>query len=145
MKNAFFGVLCSAFVFGVLFWMTTKRTVHAAVLTAPPAGRFQLVQLHPSSNTEWSGILDTETGCTWVFQSNDPDNPKITEQHIKFYFQILGRNSFGFVNFDPTDYTDVTFSPDNTPNYQDALSELSRVQKACSQARLQALTAAGSH
>lgn len=143
MKNMLYGVLCSAFVFALLSWVTTKRTVHAAVMTAPAKGRFELVQLHPSSGVEWSAILDTETGCTWVYESADPDDPKITNQNYKFYLQILGRNSFGLVNFDPLEYTELKINEDKPADYAPAMSEIARVQRACSEARLQALAAAG--
>jgi hypothetical protein len=143
MKNMLYGALCGAVVFAALTWATTKMTVHAAVQTAPPQGRFQLVQLHPNTDTEWSGILDTETGCTWLFESSNPDDPKITNQAYKYYLQALGAHSFGLLNFDPGEYMVPKMNEDKTVDYTPQLAEIIRVQKACSQARLQALAAAG--
>ena len=143
MKNMLLGILLTALVFSVLAWATTKRTVHAEVLTAPPAGRFQLVQLHPAAGIEWSGILDTETGCTWVFSTNSPNDPKITNEAYKSYLQVLGEHDFELVNYNPMEYTIGKTNPDNTMNYTPYVSEITRVQFACSHARLHALDAAG--
>lgn len=143
MKNMLFGILLSAMFFGLLQWATTKRTVHAEVLTAPPAGRFQLVQLHPNADTEWSGILDTETGCTWLFTTNDADNPQIKSKAWKIWLQLLGQHSFDVVNYDPGDYATPGTNPDNTVDPSPYIKELSRVSSACSKARLQALSSAG--
>jgi hypothetical protein len=145
MKNVLYGALCSAMVFAALLWGMARKPVHAAVLTSPPEGRFQLVQLHPSAGTEWSGILDTETGCTWVFTTNNPDDPKITDQSYKLYLDVLGGNSFDLVNFNPNDYTAPTLKSDNTLDRGPYMREIGRVQAECSQARLTALRAASAH
>jgi hypothetical protein len=144
MKNMLYGVLFSAFVFAALSWATTKRTVHAEVLTAPPAGRFELIQLHPSAGIEWSGILDTETGCTWAYVTSNPDETKAAESY-KGYLQFLGQNNFQLVNFNPVEYTVLGINSDRTANFQPAIEEIGRVQRACSKARLQALSSAGGH
>ncbi|MGH9353817.1 MAG: hypothetical protein ACRD2G_16920 [Terriglobia bacterium] len=145
MRNVFYGALCGAFVFAMLSWVTTKKAVHAEVLTAPPAGRFQLVQLHPSQGSTWSAILDTETGCTWVYTTNNVDDPKITFKPYKFYLQVLGQNFWGAVNYDPTEYMFLKTNSDGTVDYTPQFREITRVQAACSRARLQALSAAGGH
>lgn len=46
------------------------------------------------------------------------------------------------VNFDTMDYVAPTLKSDKTVNYADPVEEISRVRKACSQARLQAFAAA---
>lgn len=33
----------------------------------PQVQRFQIVQLHKTTDTIWSGLLDTQTGCAWIF------------------------------------------------------------------------------
>lgn len=146
MRNIICGALCGAFVFAALSWATAKRTVHAEILTTPPAGRFQLVQLHPSADNEWSGVLDTETGCTWVFTTGNPSDPSITNQDERSYLQILGQNAFELVNYDTSGYTrTLKLKPDKSgvvADYGPAIEELLRVDRACSQARLLALKAA---
>lgn len=135
-----YGAFCGALVFAVLSWLSPRTSVGAAVLSTPPEGRFQLVQLHQNASSEWSAVLDTETGCTWVYQTS-PDDPDMAPAY-KSYIQILGDHSFGLINFDTTDYAGITFDSDNKANYASPLNEISRVQRECSQARLQALKAA---
>ncbi len=139
MSNALCGALCGVLVFAVLSWTAPLRIVKGAVLSSPPEGRFQLVQLHPSAESEWSGILDTETGCTWIFVTNNPDDPKITNPSYKMYLQVLGTNGFSLVNFDTTEYTYPALNSDKQIDYSKPLKEITRVQDACSQARLLAL------
>jgi hypothetical protein len=146
MKNVLYGALCGALIFGALIWVTPRQITRAAVLAAPPEGRFELVQLHPSSGVEWSGMLDTETGCTWVYTTNNPDDPKITNQSLKPYLEALGQNSWDAINYDATEYTNtLKLKPDKSgveSDYTAALLELVRTQSACARARLQALSAA---
>ena len=99
----------------------------------------------PTASTEWSAILDTETGCTWVYTTNNADDPKISDQSYKLYLQILGGNSFDLVNFDPSDYAHATLNSDQTLDRSPYIKEIGRVAAACSQARLGALTAASAH
>lgn len=139
-RNAFYGALCGAIVFGLLFWAAPRAATRAAVLSTPPEGRFQLVQLHPNADSEWSAVLDTETGCTWVYQKSS-DDPNMVPAY-KSYIQILGDHAFGLVNFDTTDYAAIAFDTNNQANYARPIDEISRVQHECSQARLQALKAA---
>lgn len=151
MRNLFFGAFCGVLVFAGLSLWTARRSVNAAVLASPPAGRFDIVQLHPNTDTEWSGILDTETGCTWVFSTNNPDDPQIKSEQYKFYLQVLGTHSLNLVNFDPSDYISAELTsqggsttqvPGTAVSYQKPLAELSRVQSLCSRARVQALEVA---
>ena len=51
MRNLFFGAFCGVLVFAGLSLWTARRS--AAVLASPPAGRFDIVQLHPNTDTEW--------------------------------------------------------------------------------------------
>lgn len=141
LRNMFYGALCGAVMFGTLSWLSPRKSVGAAVLSTPPAGRFQLVQLHPNADSEWSAILDTETGCTWVYEQNNADDPKVVPAY-KTYLEVLGTHSLGLVNFDAIDYTAPTFDKDNQPDYAPLTNEISRVAGACSQARLRALRAA---
>ncbi len=106
-RNALYGALCGALIFAALSWAIPKKAVSAAVLATPPEGRFELVQLHPSSGTEWSGILDTETGCTWVYTSQTPPTdaevnaaPEGQQRAYKSYLQVLGSNYFSIVGYD---------------------------------------------
>lgn len=149
MKNVLYGALCGALVFGALNWVTGRKEVHGAVLTAPPEGRFQLVQLHPSAASEWSGILDTETGCTWLFAANNPDDPTITDKDYKLYLQVLGRHAFETVHYDPSDYISPQLSPVKTNYGSYTRTDYAPLRKAiwdegadCSQARQLALKAA---
>lgn len=145
MKNALYGMLFGSLTFGALAWSIPRQAVRAAPLPAPPEHRFELVQLHPSTDTEWSAILDSETGCIWVYTTNNADDPKITDQGYKNYLSVLGRNSFDLVNFDATDYLPPSFASDNKPNYVASAQELARVQSLCSQARLRALQSESIH
>jgi hypothetical protein len=106
-KNALYGALCGLLVFAILFWTVPKKTVRAAVLATPPEGRFELVQLHPSTGTEWSGILDTETGCTWVYATQTPPTdaevsaaPEGEQRGYKSYQQMRGRYFFASAPYD---------------------------------------------
>jgi hypothetical protein len=105
-KNALYGALCGALVFAVLSWAAPKKAVSAAVLAAPPEGRFELVQLHPSSGVEWSGILDTETGCTWTYTTQKPPTAaeisaatEGEQRAEKGYRQALGSNYFRIIEY----------------------------------------------
>ena len=107
MKNYLYGVLCGTLAFAVLSWATPPKVTKAAVLSAPPEGRFQLVQLHATSESEWSGILDTETGCVWVYTSQTPPTdaevsaaPAGEQRTYKSYQQVLGPNFFSIVGYD---------------------------------------------
>lgn len=107
MKSLFYGGLCGVVILGVLSWGVPRRSAQAAILSTPPAGRFQLVQLHPNSETEWSGILDTETGCTWVYTSQTPPTddevsaaPAGEQRAYKVYQQALGGNFLSVVAYD---------------------------------------------
>jgi hypothetical protein len=53
-------------------------TAPALPLYAIP--RFQVVQLHPTAASEWSGLLDTQTGCTWAYATGE--NSEHTWQFI---------------------------------------------------------------
>lgn len=109
MRGMLFGILLSASVFAILSWATTKRTVHAEVLTAPPAGRFQVVRLHAQSGAELSGVLDTETGCTLAYVSSvRNEEPNGGSEQAKrllagehAYLMLLGGGLgfFGAVNY----------------------------------------------
>lgn len=138
MRNVLYGVLFGVLVSAGFSWWTARKTVRAAALTSPTPGRFEMVQLHPSAGIEWSGILDTETGCTWVYETSNPQDTQITQQY-EFYLQVLGDHSFGLVNFDPTEYGFLTLNSHAQADYSGALKEISRVQTACSEARLAAL------
>jgi hypothetical protein len=63
----------------------------APTTPVPPvyaAPRFQIVELHPSAASEWSGLLDTQTGCTWVYA----DTPG-TEKEYVWDFIAVDANS----------------------------------------------------
>lgn len=154
MRNILYGALSSALLFAAFAWWTAKPAVHAAILSVPPAGRFQIVQLHPNTNTEWSGILDTQTGCTWVLTKNDAEDPTIKLAAYKEYLQVLGDHSFDLVNFDATDYVSAdlkqqggsaTQVPGTTVDYTKPIRELSRIQQMCSQSRVEALVTTTTH
>lgn len=144
-RGIFFGVIGTVLAFaGLSLMWHPSVAARAEVLTTPPAGRFELVNLHPNANSEWSGVLDTETGCVWVFGKNDPNDPAITSQPYKSYLQILGNQSFDVVNFDAMDYvTPQTGTGGQT--YAPDIREINRVQTLCSNARVQAIEAAATH
>jgi hypothetical protein len=145
-NNCLYGALCGALVFAVLSGAAPKKAVSAAVLASPPEGRFELVQLHPNAGSEWSGILDTETGCTWVYSSQtqeDIDQTKISNPSWSTYRSTLGTHFFSSVAFDPDDYMTPTLLPNNNKvNGVPYATELARVAELCSKSRLQALQAA---
>ena len=106
-KNTLYGAMCGLLVFVISIWIVPKKTVGAAVLATPPEGRFEIVQLRPNGATEWSGILDTETGCVWTYFSQTPPTdaeanaaPEGEQRAMKSYRQVLGSNYFGIVGYD---------------------------------------------
>jgi hypothetical protein len=151
-KNALYGALCGALVFAVLSWAAPKKAVSAAVLAAPPEGRFELVQLHPSSGVEWSGILDTETGCTWTYTTHTPPTdaevkaaPEGPLRDLKSYYNMLGSVPvFEMAEYDPS--TEPAMSRPGEPKPSSvlvALASTSMTEKSyCNQARQNALRAA---
>jgi len=151
MKNMLYGVLCSTLLFALLTWWTVRGAVHAAAPTAPSltAGRFELVQLHPNAGSQWSGILDTETGCVWAYASQTlPASPKTS---LEAYKAVLGEHFFEIHPFDAMDYVSpgpAGTTPSTGPvlNFSEPLAELSRVAALCNKARVKALetAAAGS-
>lgn len=152
MRNVFYGTLCGVLVFVALSWATGGRTVKAAVLASPPEGRFEPIQLHPNSASEWSGILDTETGCVWAYASQTP--PSSPKTSYEFYQSALGQHAFAIVNFDASEYVspEITSTggssstmPRSTTNYSKTIGELARVTGLCDRVRIQALEAAAAH
>ncbi len=107
MKNWIAGILSGVAAFAILSWATPKAVTKASVLSVPPEGRFQLVQLHASSAAEWSAILDTETGCAWAYTSQTPPTdadvsaaPEGEQRAYKTYQQALGTNFLAIVDYD---------------------------------------------
>lgn len=149
MRNMILASLSGALVFAGLSWWTARPSVHAAVLTAPPAGRFELIQLHPNAASEWSGILDTETGCVWVYATATlPDSPKTS---FEVYQALRGSHFFELVNFDASDYAypepvsqggTTAHLPSTVIDFSKPYSELQRVSVLCNQARVGAMEAA---
>jgi hypothetical protein len=138
--NVISGILCGALAFGVLSWSTAKQT-RAAVLSTPPAGRFELVQLHESAASEWSAVLDTETGCTWTYTSNTPpDSPKTT---FEFYNVLRGTHFFENVAYETTGYVLPVVPSGGQPDYSKPIAEISRIDALCNRVRVQALEMAG--
>lgn len=140
MKGLVYGVLAGAVVFGALSWATAKRTVHATVLPAPLAGRFQIVQLHPSSGNEWSGILDTETGCTWVYYSQTV--PASAKTPSDLFYAARGSNFFGLEHFDPMDYAPPKKNGGDAGLYNEMTGLIVKEGDLCSRSRINALRAA---
>jgi type IV secretory pathway TrbD component len=68
MRNMLYGTLCGALVFGALSWATTRKTVHAAVLTAPPEGRtapecrYRMVRHFGHRNRVYLGLHHKQPG-----------------------------------------------------------------------------------
>jgi hypothetical protein len=149
-KNALYGALCGALVFAVLSWAAPRKAVSAAVLTSPPEGRYELVQLHPSSGTEWSGILDTETGCTWAYVSQTPPTdaeisaaPAGTQRAQKIYLRTLGGNYFGSLGYNFTGSGLILPGEQKPSNIGESeIATLNTEQFYCAQARQNALQAA---
>lgn len=138
MRQMLYGTLCGVVVFLALSWAITSRTVRAAVPTAPPEGRFEVIQLHPSHDEQWSGILDTETGCVWVYASQTPpSSPQTAEDH---YVAAEGPNVFESVDYGTLPYTPLT--KDGSADYLAATMEIIRVESLCDRTRVQALEAA---
>ncbi|MGB7282681.1 MAG: hypothetical protein WBE13_10500 [Candidatus Acidiferrum sp.] len=152
-KNTLLGMTCGALTFTCLSLATPKKIANAAALDVPTRGRFELVQLHPSSGTEWSGVMDTETGCVWVYSSQTPPTdaevsaaPEGEQRAQKIYRQTLGSNFFAIVGYDDNG------PPMNLPGMKTAstisgteFSTLATEQYYCDQARQKALLAAASH
>jgi len=139
-KNTLYGAMCGLLAFAVLSWAAPKKGVRAAVLSAPPEGRFQLVQLHPSSRTEWSGILDTETGCTWLLTSN-PSVSASAKTNDELFLHLEGPQFFQIVNFDAVEYGFYPVRKGNVTDFTSPEKEMSRVAGLCDKGRLQALQA----
>jgi hypothetical protein len=149
-KNVLYGALCGALVFMALSWTTARKTVRAAVLTEPPEGRFELVQLHPNQGNTWSGILDTETGCTWVYTSQTPPTdaevsaaPEGEQRTDKIYRQALGSNYFESVGYGYNGATMTVPGAQKPSAFAEAkFSTLATEVLYCDEARLNALRAA---
>lgn len=149
MKNALCGALCGALVFSVLSWVAPRKTANAAVLATPPEGRFELVQLHPNATAQWSGILDTETGCTWVYTSQTPPTDaevsaaKGDAMITAMYGQQLGSHYFGNVGYEYSDSDLSRAEPGKPPTSGESkLVTLAAEEFYCNQARQHALQAA---
>jgi len=143
MRQTLYGTLCGAVVFLVLSWATAKRTVQAAVLTKPPEGRFELVQLHPSQGNTWSGVLDTETGCVWGYTSQIVPSPKTANQSLDDYLIEQGSNFFEPVPFDTSSYIQIVqTAKGKPPDFTPRTWELDRVESLCDRSRVEALEAA---
>jgi hypothetical protein len=150
MKSAAYGALCGVMVFAVLSWTAPEKSVNAAVLDAPANGRFELVQLHESSASEWSGILDTETGCAWVYASQTTPTdmevnsaPEGEQRDYKLYRQVLGNNYFENVGYDDNG-PDMSLSGGEKPATIAGrqFATLAAEEYYCNQARQSALRAA---
>lgn len=153
MKNYLYGALCGAIVFFVLSWAVPRKIAKAAVLSAPPEGRFQLVQLHPNANTEWSAVLDTETGCSWVYESQTPPTDAEVDaaaagepRAYKSYEQSLGNNFFSIVGYDDNGPT-MTLAGQARPSTVAGglFSTLATEEYYCNEARQSAIRAAAAH
>ncbi len=110
---------------------------------APNAqGRFQSILLHPSAGSEWSGILDTQTGCVWVYASEQvPAKPSTPGELLT---AERGANYFGIVAFDPMDYVQLTIGADKEPDFSPALAGINQETRACSAIRRSAMGLGGS-
>ena len=65
-------VIFALLALALLTFVPTKgqapaRTQVPASQTLPVCAtpRFQAIQLHPNAGSEWSGLVDTATGCVW--------------------------------------------------------------------------------
>lgn len=121
----------------------STRTVDAPALSRPQtAARFELVQLHPNATSYWSGILDTQTGCMWVYASQTPPaSPKTSSEG---YRAVLGEHFLELVPFDATDYIapGAPQSTDSGLDFSKPMEEVSRIAALCNKARIRALEAA---
>lgn len=141
-RGIFFGVIGTVLAFAGISLMR-RPSVRAEVLTAPPAGRFEIIELHQSASRAWSGVLDTETGCVWAYSHNDGPDASVTGTE-KTYIQVLGEDSFELVNFDPLNYIAPQIGP-GAQAYGPEIREINRVQALCSNARVQAIEGAATH
>lgn len=108
------------------------------------AGRFELVQLHPNADSLWSGVLDTQTGCVWIFASQKP--PASPKTSPELYRAVVGEHLFQMVAYDATEYvsshSSAASNAGTVGDFSEAIQELGRVTTLCNKARVQALEAA---
>jgi hypothetical protein len=144
-KSVFYGVLSGVLIFAALTWLEPRQAARAAILATPPAGRFELVQLHSSAASEWSGVLDTETGCVWVYAGQGEPASDATASY-KAYEQILGSHFLATINYDASDYVNPAI--ENGKVSEDYMSpaamELGKVARLCNESRVRALEGADS-
>ncbi|MHB8487053.1 MAG: hypothetical protein ACYDCM_15185 [Candidatus Acidiferrales bacterium] len=160
-KNAFYGALCGVLVFSALNWMQLRQSARAAAPVSPQAqeGRFEAVQLHAGAEVGWSGILDTETGCTWIYRippqlthSNPPKSLWAASVLVE------GPAVFQTIPFD-ADYLSPTIPDLENPTPPSAaeinrilladdakrVQEMEKATTLCGKIRVQALEAATAH
>lgn len=141
-KAVFYGALSAVLVFAVLNWREPMQATRAAALATPAARRFELVQLHPSAAIEWSGVLDSQTGCVWLLKSDDA-NRAAPLSRSSFYTQtdyahVVGPQFFSLVNYDAGDYV-APMNSKGVLNFSAAADEVVRIANLCSESRIQAL------
>ena len=143
MKNFLYGLIAGALVLAIPAWWTQRHSVHAAVsVTHLAPGRFDHVLLHPNAGSEWSGILDTETGCVWVYAHGKvPESPTSSFEE---YQGVLGEHFFDTVPFATMDYVSPSPGTKKSPqiDYSKPSDELSRIARLCNAARVKALESA---
>ena len=158
MRNAFYGAVCGVLVFSALNWIQPGQAARAAASISQQAqdGRFQAVQLHAGAEVGWSGILDTETGCAWIYrippqlsQSNPPkslwaasvlvDGPAVF-QSIPFDVDYLPPTIPDLDNPTPPSAAEINKSAlaDDAKRVQ----EMEKATALCGKIRVQALAAA---
>lgn len=139
-KEIVIGALLGAALTFALIGMGAAAFGEGPIVT-PGAGRFQAILLHPSTGTEWSGILDTQTGCLWVYASDSaPSGAPATAYDV--FRSVRGANFMASVNYDPLDYTSgFTTSSDGklAPDYRRAEIAAGNEAKACATDRRHAI------
>ena len=60
-------LVVTALIVLMTFALGRAQAPAAPTLPANVAPRFQVIQLHPNAASEWSGLLDTQTGCVWAY------------------------------------------------------------------------------
>jgi hypothetical protein len=145
-ENMWFGAVCGLLVFAVLFWAEPRRTVSAqarpASLAASPAGRFQVVELHPNGASERSGLLDTETGCTWTSDQTTPEERQQATGHVAMLVTYFSSVAFESTSFPLLSDAELKGAKTDGGLEKATITELQKEASLCDEVRVRALQAA---
>ena len=87
-----------------------------------------MVELHPNAASEWSAVLDTQTGCVWAYASTPTITASDAGTSKETYLRSLGPRQFMLEQYGPSEYISIPFDKEGRTDFSPALRELVRVQ-----------------